>query len=249
MLIAEPSDGSAENIDRLIRGTAELGIALADTAAEHRGALVSLGRVYQNYLQCIVLRDSPFRQTSDLVGGRVSVGAPGSGTSLSSRRTLAALDLATPASPIELLELNLADAVEQLEAGSIDAVMWSGGIPVPELSGLALAGAVTLIDLQPSLPRLTREFGAVYQPASIPPAVYSSREPLPAIAVGNLLLSRPDFPDDSARALVDTLVDDAEALITLPTYGVHFLSPPTLIGTSPIPLHPAAQRRFAERYG
>lgn len=243
------TDGSAENIELLQRGEAQLGLALIDTAARHRTSVVALGRVYQNYLQCIVRRDREFSRVDDLIGGRISVGAPGSGTALSARRALDALSLGTPGAPVELLELKLADAVAGLAARTIDAVIWSGGIPVPEVARLVAAEAVTLLDLQPALPQLTRDFGAVYQPATVPSAAYGSAAPLPAIGVANLLLVAPDFPAEHARNLVDTLIDDAEALVTTPSYGVHFLSPPTLIGTTPIPLHPAAERRYAQRYG
>ncbi|MBL3698741.1 TAXI family TRAP transporter solute-binding subunit [Leucobacter luti] len=248
-ILVQTTDGSASNIARLQRGDADLGMSLSDTAAEHHGSLVALGRVYQNYLQCIVRADRGFTSLTDLVGGRVSIGAPGSGTAFSARRALAALGLATAEAPLELLELRLADAVARLADGSVDAVIWSGGIPVPELEPLTAAGAVTLLDLQLALPQLTRDYGAIYQAADVPSAAYGSAAPLPAIGVANLLLVRPDFQDPHARALVDTLIDDAEELITSPSYGVHFLSPPTLIGTAPIALHPAAQQRYAERYG
>ena len=251
-LRALTTGGSTENTHLIAQGDADLGIALADAAIEHGAGLLAIGRVYQNYLQCIVSRTGPLPSQpvpASLTGARISIGAPGSGTSLSARRVLAALGLGTNAHPVELLELHLADAVTALAAGTIDAVIWSGGLPVPELERIRDTHPVTLLDLQAAVPELAKRHGSVYQPASVPAAVYESADPLPAIGVSNLLLVRTDFPERDARTLVDLLIDDAELLIPSPSYGVHFLSPPTLVGTTPIPLHPAAQARYVERYG
>ncbi|WP_427869945.1 TAXI family TRAP transporter solute-binding subunit [Leucobacter luti] len=248
---ARETGGSADNIDLLLSGEAELGIALIDTAVEARDELVSLGRVYQNYLQCVVLADSGLRRVEQLAGRSVSIGATGSGTAESARRTLAALGLegAEGGSSAQLLELRLADAVTRLAGGSIDALFWSGGLPVPELTRIEATSPVTLLDLSAALPPLIEEYGPLYQEALVPANVYGSREPLPAIGVSNLLLARPTLPAGLAEGFADVLIDDAELLIPQPSYGMHFLSAESLIGTMPIPLHAAAERRYAERYG
>lgn len=248
---ARVTGGSAENLELLAEGRVDLGISLADSAVENSDGLVAIGRVYQNYLQCAVRVDRGFSSVAELAGRRVSIGAIGSGTALSAQRTLTAVGLldADREDPVEPLDLRLADAVTRLGEGSIDALFWSGGLPVPEFERLEDAHPVTLLDLTSALPSLNEQYGAVYQRAAVPSAVYRSDEPLSTIGVSNLLLARPDLPDDLAAGLVDALVDDAEQLIPQPSYGAHFLSTPTLIGTAPIPLHPAAQARYAQKYG
>ena len=94
-----------------------------------------------------------------------------------------------------------------------------------------------------------RSFPDVYAATTIPSRVSGAARAVPTIGVTNLLLARPDLGDDLARALVDALIDDAPALVAPDALGIQYLTPASLIDTSPIALHPAAERRYRERYG
>lgn len=243
------TDGSIENIGLLRSGDADLAIALADSAAIDPHGLVSIGRVYQNYLQCIVPVDAEVKNAADLAGRVVSIGAPGSGTAETSRRVFDALGLTSGGRAASLVELNLAEAVTALESGGIDALMWSGGIPVPELDRLHGVVQVTLIDLSAAIPLLGLAHADAYQQTVVPAGVYALREPMPTIGVSNFLLARADLPDTIATALVDILIDDAVRLVPEHSAGLQYLTPSSLIDTGSMPLHPAAEQRYFERYG
>lgn len=240
------TDGSIENMTMLRDGDVDLAIALADSAASVPAGLVAIGRVYQNYLQCVVLVDGPVREAADLAGRRVSIGAPGSGTAYTATRVLDALGLTGDGGAM-LEELNLADAVTALGDGEIAALFWSGGIPVPELDRLQDVAEVTLVEVAQALPTLAVE--DVYQSTIVPAGVYGLAEPMPTIGVSNLLLARADLAGDLAAGIVDVLVDDAPELVPEPSAGVQYLTPSNLIDTAPIPLHAAAADRYLERYG
>ncbi|QAY59104.1 TAXI family TRAP transporter solute-binding subunit [Microbacterium protaetiae] len=247
-MTAVPTDGSIENIALLRAGDVDLAIALADSAAIDPHGLVSIGRVYQNYLQCIVPIGGPVTAAADLAGRTVSIGAPESGTAETSRRVLDALGLTSGEHAATVVELNLADAVTALQTGRIDALMWSGGIPVPELDRLDGVMPVTLVDLSGAMARLGATSPA-YQPTVVPAGMYGLAEPMPTIGVPNFLLSRADLPDAIATALVDILIDDAVRLVPERSAGLQYLTPSSLIDTGAMPLHPAARRRYLERYG
>lgn len=242
------SEGSVDNVRLLVSGEADVAISLMDTAASEGASLFALGRVYQNYLQCIVTVESGLTEAAELEGKRVSIGAASSGTAKTSRRALGALGLAGPSGGAELVERRLADAVTQLGTGEIDALMWSGGIPLPELERLTDTVPTTLLDLSAAIPTLNAQFGSVYQYTVIPAGVYSLAEPTPAIGVSNVLLVRGDLPDPTVRGLVSILIEDAPSLVPEPSRGLQYLTPTTLIGTYPIPLHPAAAREYAAHY-
>ncbi|EOD57237.1 TAXI family TRAP transporter solute-binding subunit, partial [Amycolatopsis vancoresmycina] len=81
---AVPTEASVANVDLVRRGQADLGLVLADVAqtavrgdAPFAGKvpLLALGRVYENYLQLVVLADGPVRRLADLAGRPVSLGA------------------------------------------------------------------------------------------------------------------------------------------------------------------------------
>ncbi|UOE43629.1 TAXI family TRAP transporter solute-binding subunit [Agromyces larvae] len=248
-MAALPTDGSVENLAMLRSGDAELAIALADSAAPYAGELVAIGRVYQNYLQCIVRVDGGIARAADLAGRVVSIGAPGSGTALMSQRAFEALGLAAGPAAAVLRELALAEAVGALGDGSIDAVMWSGGIPLPELARLDGIAEVTLVDLTEAIPAMNRAHGDSYATTAVPAGTYGLDEAVPAIGVSNFLLARGDLPGPLAAALVDILIDRAPRLVPEPSVGLQYLTSSSLIDTGPMPLHSAAARRYRERYG
>lgn len=240
--------GSRENLERVREGTADLAISLADSIGPEDSSLVAVGRVYQNYLQLIVRADAGITDVEQLRGRSVSIGAPLSGTALTARRVLTALGLDRGTS-IEVEELRLDDAIAGVIDGSLGALFWSGGVPLPALATLATTVRVALLDLSPALPYLARQYPGVYRETVIPAGVYGLADNLPAIGVSNVLLTRPDLSGELVRAVVDRLIDDARSLVYEPSVGVQFLTLSNLIDTAGVPLHPAAAERYAQRYG
>lgn len=242
------TDGSVENLRLLESGEAQLAMCLADSAALSAWPPYAVGRVYQNYLQCFVPADSPIRTHADLAGATISIGAPGSGTAETSSRVLAALQVTGEGTHAELVNLNLAVAADQLAGREIDVLMWSGGIPAPEIVGLQEQLDVRLIDLTDAITSVNAEQAGVFQHTIIPAEVYDQPADVGTLGVSNFLLCRPDLPDPVAAALVDLLIDNARDLVPEPSAGVQYLTPSSLIDTSPIELHPAAARRYVERH-
>lgn len=238
--------GSVENLDLLRSGDAQLAISLADSVSEVDG-IRAIGRVYQNYLQCLVLRDSGIETLTDLAGTSVSIGAAGSGTARSTERLLAAAGLWTGVDAVRPQDLRLADAVDALAESRIAALFWSGGVPLPAVS--EIEDRVAVLDLTGTLPALGREYPGEYFRTVIPAGVYGLHTVLPAIGVPNLLLVREHESDAVVAAIVDRLIEDAHNLVPEPSVGVQFMTPTSLIDTGTVPLHPAAARRYAERYG
>lgn len=239
--------GSVANLALLQARDAELAIVLADAAATDAQNKVAIGRVYQNYLQCFVRRGGPIGGVEDLAGRRVSVGAPQSGAALTARRVLTSLGLLGGASSVVVSELYLDEAIAAIEADTVDAIFWSGGLPLPAVQNLDTH--VELIDLTSALPVLEAEHPGVYTLTAVPASTYGSADPVPAIGVSNYLLARPDLPDEVAEELVDVLIRDAAQLVPEGSLGVQYLTASNLIDTAPIALHPAAQRRYRELYG
>ena len=81
---------SAENLQLLRDGKAEVGFTQADVAASAGASesLTALARVYDDYVHLVVLAQAPLRTIADLKGRPVSVGAAGSGTEITANRLL-----------------------------------------------------------------------------------------------------------------------------------------------------------------
>ncbi|SDP11859.1 TAXI family TRAP transporter solute-binding subunit [Lentzea jiangxiensis] len=228
--------GSADNLKHLREGTAEIGLTLSDSAHLEPG-LVALGRVYENYLQLVVLDSSPYRTPADLAGEPVSLGATGSGAALQGERL--ALGVREEHYPLR-------NAVDALKAGEIAALLWSGGVPTPELDK---ATGIRLLPLDGFLPRLRQQHGKVYERVDVRMGVYGSPVDIPTIGTPNLLVCRPDLSAAHAGAVVRMLVGKAAQLVPQQALGTQYLDVRSLIDTGKVPLHPGAAAEYRRLHG
>ncbi len=241
------TEGSLQNLELLRREQADLALCLADAAAQSR-EVVALGRVYENYLQCVVRADGPVRQLRNLIGKRVSSGPPGAGAALTTNRLLVAAGMHAERAPA-IANLHLSVATDALATGRIDAMFWSGGVPTRRLSDLSAQVPIRLLPLDRWLSTLRAAYGVVYQRAQIPAGTYGGAEQVSTIGVPNLLICRPEVPRAVASKIVDVLVKRAAGLVPAAAAGAHYLDPNSLIGTSPLNLHPGAAERYRSLHG
>lgn len=260
---ALPTDGSLDNLTKLLNGKATLAVALADAASleagpdgKHSEKIAALGRVYENYVHALVPKDSPITSIDELAGRTVAVGMPGSGTSLITRRLLkvAGLESSSASTPptgsaVTVKPLGLNEGLAALSDGSVDALFWSGGVPT---AAIALEDSdldLRLLDLSELLPGLREAHGIMYDKVMIPAGSYHDVDAVWTVGVPNLLLCRMDFDADIVKQTVHLLVQHANELIPSSSVGVQFLSPDTLINTVDIPLHPAAAETYRKLHG
>ncbi|MDQ0863332.1 TAXI family TRAP transporter solute-binding subunit [Arthrobacter globiformis] len=259
---ALPTGGSLDNLAEVLAGRATFAVALADSTAQqnslpHRPVKVAaLGKVYENYVHCVVRKDSGIRSFSQLAGRRVAVGQPGSGTSLTTPRLMEAAGLNTSpegagstAGAVVVMSLGLNDGLAALKAGSVDALFWSGGVPTAAIAAAQQDVPLALLDLSALLPRLRQRYGAYYDRVLIPAGSYPGVPAVWTVGAANLLLCREDLDHDTVKRTVDLLVHYAGELIPESSLGVQFLSPETLINTAGIPLHPAAAAAYRSLHG
>lgn len=247
-LVPLRTGGSAENLELLGAGGADLAMSLSDTAQDSpaAGQLRALGRVYENYFQVAVRDTAAIVTVADLAGRTVSIGAPGSGAAALSERVLATAGLAAP-DAVRRVRQSMRGAAAGLADGSVDAVMWAGGLPTPAFADAA--GEIRLLDLTDAVTMLRADHGMAYEPVSVPADVYGRHPAVTTVGVANLLLARGDVADGVAAALVDLLLDDSSALVPAQAIGSQFLDAQSLIQTGPVALHPGAAAEYRRRHG
>lgn len=259
---AEPltTGGSLENLELLKAGKATFAIALADAAAEAApvsdasAAMAAVGKVYENYVHCIVRKDSGIRSLGELAGRRVGTGEARSGTSLTARRILetfgagAGREAFAKHPPLER-SLGLNAGLAALRAGAVDALFWSGGVPTAAIAALNKDLGISFLDLSALIRPMRARFGPFYDRVLIPENSYAGAPAVWTVGVANLLLCRRDLADRTVERTVELLVNHAADLVPQTSAGVQFLSPDTLINTAGIPLHPAAERAYRALHG
>lgn len=251
--------GSLDNLEHLLTGKATFAVALSDSAAQRVAAgdaaavgIAAVGKVYENYVHCVVRRDSGIRDIAGLAGRTVAVGEPGSGTSLTTPRLIEAAGLSSTAGAtggVTVLDLGLNDGLAALRDESVDALFWSGGVPTAAIAAAHDDVGLAFLDLSPLLPALRVKYGVFYDRVLIPAGAYEGVPAVWTVGVANLLLCRSDLADRTVKRTVELLVGRAEELIPRSSLGVQFLSPESLINTAGLPLHPGAAAAYRELHG
>jgi TRAP transporter TAXI family solute receptor len=244
--------GSLENLQLLADGTAQVAFSAADAVDDAvRGSgdfaepqpLRALARVYDDFLHLVVPAGSEIATVADLASHDVSLGAPGSGTSLIASRLLEAADV-DPAT-LHVHTLGLSDSIEALRAGDVDAFFWSGGLRTPGITALTDDLSVRLVPLGDLVAEVREQHGSGYRPGVVPAGMYGLEEDVPTLAVPNFLMVRADLPEPVAHTLVATLFDARSRIAaTVPTASQ--LDRVRAIFTDPADLHPGALRYYRE---
>lgn len=249
-----PSEGSVQNIERLVSGEAGFTIATADAVADHldrrrAGAerLRACARLYDDYMQLVVPGDSPVRKASDLRGKRVAVGQPGSGVNLIAERLLEAAGI-DPDTGIEPVRVGIDTMPDLLRQGKIDAFFWSGGLPTGAVSALAETSDIRLVPLGDLTGALhsqgasTRYYRAAVMPADAYPQIQNG-QPVKTVAVANLLVTTDRVDPVLAERVTRTVIDSRDR-IGRKVHAAQLVDLRTAIYTDPLGLHEGARRYY-----
>lgn len=188
----------------------------------------------------LVRADSGINSVADMKGKRISTGSPKSGTEVIAGRLLKTAGLNID-SDVQAQRLDLTKTADGMKDGSIDGLIWSGGLPTPQITDIttSLKDKVKFIDITPLLPEM-KKISPVYDTAPIPAATYGVAE-VPTIVVPNLLLVREDFAANNACA-VTKLIFDKKADLEKVHPAVKDISKDKASASEPVPLHPGAKQ-------
>jgi uncharacterized protein len=253
---AAETGASVQNIEQLVAGDYDIAFSLSDTAAdavegtgsfEEPQPVEALGRIHTNYTQVVARKDANIDSVEDFAGKRVSTGSPKSGTEVIANRLIEAAGLKVD--DVSAQRLDIDKSVNGLKDGSIDALVWSGGLPTPALTDLFTTDAdkVEFIDIMPLLPKL-KEVNTVYEEDSIPADTYKTDSDVPTISVPNVLLVTEDFPENNACAITKAIWENTDALAKVHPAAKE-LDPEGGQETDPIPLAPGAETALKELAG
>jgi TRAP transporter TAXI family solute receptor len=252
---AEATNASAENIRLVCAGDSDIGFTLADTAADavegkasfegQPQSVQALARIYSNYTQVLVRADAGISSIADLAGKSVSTGSPNSGTEVIAVRLLEVNDLAPE--DVKQLRLGLPESVQGMKDGSIDALIWSGGLPTGGITDLvtSMGSDVTMLPLDAELPKMQKAYGEAYTAGTVPAATYGLGQDVATIAVPNLLVVSDAMPDQLAHDVTRTIFENLDALAAVHPEAKN-ISADTATETGPVPMHPGAKKYFDE---
>ncbi|MFB7128966.1 MULTISPECIES: TAXI family TRAP transporter solute-binding subunit [Streptomycetaceae] len=251
-LALDNSEGSVDNIGRVIDGRDTFAIATADAVADYhepgKEKLRAIARLYDDYLQLVVPASSPVRRTADLKGLKVGVGLPQSGVNLVTRRLLTAAGL-DPDHDIVPVSKGVGEAADDLRAGTLDAFFWSGGLPTSALTDLSEHVRIRIVPLSDLAEALHKAEGGgtdAYRAATMPKGTYPNAEPKDAVAtvaVPNLLITRDDVDPGLVEGMTRAVIDSRDQ-IGAQVHAAQLVDLRTAVYTDPLPLHTGAARYY-----
>ncbi|MFJ4918282.1 TAXI family TRAP transporter solute-binding subunit [Streptomyces sp. NPDC088725] len=252
----QTSEGSQQNISRVAIGEADVTIATADAVAEYQknggtGAdrLRGCARLYDDYVQLIVPKDSEIHSIRDLRGKRVGVGQQGSGVRLIADRLLKAVGLDSSRS-VSAAPVGIDTAPGLIEHGQLDAFFWSGGLPTLAVEQLSERFDIRLVPLEASLVTELHATGdrasTFYRSAELPADAYPRAQngaAIATVAVSNLLVTTDRMDPSMTEALTRAVIDSRDR-IGHEVHPAQLVDLRTAIYTDPLPLHEGAKRYY-----
>ncbi|MET9362432.1 TAXI family TRAP transporter solute-binding subunit [Streptomyces sp. NPDC006632] len=245
------SEGSQQNLQRVADGVSDFTIATADSVDKFRkddkpGAddLRGCARLYDDYVQLVVPKDSPVRSVADLRGKKVAVGQHGSGVRLLADRLLPAAGL-DPQKDITPVPAGIDTMPELLRGHRIDAFFWSGGLPTTAVLKLSEAYPIRLVPLADLVSALHKADGSTgyYRAATMPADAYPRAQrgvPVPTIAVANLLVTTDRTGAALTEGFTRTVINSRDR-IGREVHAAQLVDLRTAIYTNPLPLHDGAR--------
>ena len=255
---AEVTAASIDNLKFLKQGTSDLAFTMSDAAQDavlarddfkDFGAipLRTLAVLYSSYTHLVTLADSGITDVTQLKGRTVSMGAAGSGTATLGYRILEAAGVGP--NDIRSQSLGIAQSVDALKDGKIDAFFWSGGLPTASVLDLVNTPRThaRFIATDSLLPQLEKTYGSsLYYKAIIPKGMYQQESDVPVVGVAVLLVVSETMPEDLAHDITRVLFERQPELATIHPQA-KVLSIKTATTGSPIPFHPGAIRYYRDQ--
>ncbi|MEW1616127.1 MULTISPECIES: TAXI family TRAP transporter solute-binding subunit [unclassified Streptomyces] len=249
------SEGSQQNLARVAEGEADFTIATADAVATYLsngrpGAhrLRGCVRLYDDYVQLVVARNSPITSIDDLPGKRVGVGQQGSGVRLIADRLMNAAGI-HPKRDVTAVSAGIDTMPDRLVSGDLDAFFWSGGLPTGAVQQLAERFAVRLVPLEDALIKKLQSAGGstrYYRSAVMPADAYryaQQGQSVTTVAVANLLVTTDRTDPAMTEAFTRTVINSRDR-IGREVHAAQLVDLRTAIYTDPLKVHEGAKRYY-----
>jgi hypothetical protein len=255
---AEVTAGSIANLQLIDGGKSEMGFTMADSAWDaYQGLdkfsgkkvpLRTLVVFYPNRMHVVTVEGTGINKFSDLKGKRVSTGAPASGTEVMSLRLIEAMGL-DPNKDMTRERLSVAESVNALKDGKIDALFWVGGVPTAAISDLASTPGkkIKMVDHGDGAEGMRKKTGPIYVKNKILANAYPGAVESTNVDVWNLIVVPEKADEQLVYNITKTMFEKKDELVKVHKDASFLDLQNQTSGASPIPFHPGALRYFKEK--
>ena len=257
VLIAQSANGSVANVNGIQQGTLESGFVQSDIAywaftgtgtfqgAPPVSSLRAIANLYPESLHIVVRKDSGIRSVRDLVGKRVSIDEPGSGTLIDAKLVLQAYGITQEDFLVEYVKP--AVAIQRIRSGQLDAFFVVVGYPSRAISDLASDTRITLLPIDgPESELLTRRH-RFFSRDHIPAKTYPGVARTATLSVGAQWLVASSVDDETVYQITRSLWNEnSRKLLDNGHVKGRQIALETALDGVAVPLHPGSKRFYAE---
>ncbi len=256
---AEVTGGSVDNLKLVSTGKTYIAFSMADAGQDaYRGEdkfkgnkvpLKTLKVLYPNRMHVVSIDGKGVNKMADLKGKRVSTGAPGSATEVMAFRLIEAAGLDKD-KDMKRERLSVAESVNAIKDGKIDAFFWVGGLPTAGVTDLANTPGtkIKMVDHAEVVAPMNKKYGNLYVEDVIPKDIYRGMDTDNKQAtVMNILVAHETMDDKTAYNIVKTIFDKRDDLIAVHKEAMNFKLSNQTNAATPIPFHPGAIKYYAEK--
>jgi TRAP transporter TAXI family solute receptor len=254
---SEVTGGSVDNLKLVGTGRADIGFSMVDAAWDaYNGTdkfssgklpVRTLAVLYPNRMHAVTVASTGIKSMQELRGRRVSVGSAGSATEVMALRVLEAYGLQDA---LTRERLSVAESVNALKDGKIEAFFWAGGLPTAAVTDLAATpgSTIRLLDHADAVARMNQKYGPLYSESVIGKDVYAGMpQDNRNATVWNVLVVSADMPDELAHEIVRLLFERKQDLVVVHKEAGHLDLGNQTAKLSPVPFHPGALRYYREK--
>jgi TRAP transporter TAXI family solute receptor len=205
--------------------------------------------LYPNRMHVVSVEGKGIQRMADLKGKRVSTGSPGSATEVMAFRLIEAAGLDKD-KDMKRERLGVAESVNAIKDGKIDAFFWVGGLPTAAVTDLANTPGtkIKMVDHAEAVAVMNKKYGNLYVEDVISKSVYKGMDTDNHQAtVMNILVAHESMDEKTAYNIVKTAFDRRDDLIASHKEATNFKLESQKQSATPIPYHPGAARFFAEK--
>jgi TRAP transporter TAXI family solute receptor len=252
------SEGSVENAMRVHNNLVTFALIQSDVAETiYKGwkeenllantDLRSMASLWPEAVQIVTLQSTGIETFLDLVGKRIAVGNPGSGSRFSAIRIAQAAGFNREKFP-EIREFGLTESIAALEAAQVDAIIATEAIPSLAIQELtARRQDVRFLSLDSKLVARLSKKQFAYYPLTIPAKTYSGQEyPIRTLGLAAILITNQRMNNTAVEQILELILDGADDLYKK-YYRAGFISKDTMRLGIAVPLHTGALKFYARR--
>lgn len=204
----------------------------------------TISSLFPQVIQIIVAEDSDIHSVADLKGKRVSIGDPGSGTSINARQIFEAFGISLD--DMKISNISFKESASAFQDNSLDAFIGVAGIPTSAVTETSLLRKIRVVPIEKEHAANLIEKYPFFSSITIGKDVYNMSEDIETLAVNATIVALKSVSEEVVYAFTKTMFEKQAELAMVHVKGEEVTLENALNGLEKEFLHPGAAKYYKE---